>query len=238
LALTAPVTAQVAPTAKPPAAKPAPPAPAPPTEAPLPQVEITTSAGKIVVRLEAKRAPKTVANFLKYVDTKKYDGGEFYRTTKNWGPGASLVQGGVNPKALRLPAVAHEPTNTSGLTHCVGALSMARGAPGSATSDFFVMLSPIKDFDAKPAPADPGFAVFGEVVSGLDVAQAIFAAPVDPAKGDGVMKGQMITPPVKIISMRRTLAKVDAVAPPPKSCFAPEAVPVAPPAPATATKTP
>ncbi|MEY4269775.1 MAG: hypothetical protein RLZZ58_991 [Pseudomonadota bacterium] len=212
LAFAVPVAAQVVPPA-------APPPPAPVITAPLPHVEITTSAGKIVIRLESKRAPKSVANFLRYVDAKRYDGGEFYRSTQSWGPGAGLVQGGSSPKALRFPPVAHEPTSGSGLTHCVGALSMARGAPGSATSDFFVMLSPIADFDAKAAPGDPGFAVFGEVVAGMDVVQAIYASPVDPAKGDGAMKGQMITPPVKILTMRRTLPSVD-LTNPPKSCFA------------------
>jgi peptidyl-prolyl cis-trans isomerase A (cyclophilin A) len=197
------------------------PPPAPVVAAPLPHVEITTSAGKIVVRLEAKRAPLTAANFLRYVDAKRFDGGEFYRTTQSWGPGASLIQGGSNPKLPRFAAVKHEPTSTTGLTHCVGALSMARGTPDSGTSDFFILLSPIKDFDSKAATGgDPGFAVFGEVVSGLEIAQTIFSAPVDAAKGNGVMKGQIIAAPVKILSVRRTQPKLE-IGSAEKSCFAP-----------------
>lgn len=224
-----PVAASAKPApAKPPAVRPAPkPVPkpvaapaAPAIAAPHAYVEITTSLGKILVRLEAKRAPVTVTNFLRYVDAKKYDGGEFYRTTQSWGPGAGLVQGGPNPKLPRYPVIAHEPTSVSGLTHCGGALSMARAAPGSATSDFFIMLSPIADFDAKPAPGDPGFAVFGEIVGGADVVQGIYAAPVDPAKGDGVMKGQILAAPVKMLSVRRAAPPVGADGPP-KSCFAP-----------------
>ena len=101
--------------------------------------------------------------------------------------------------------MAHEPTTATGLTHCPGAVSIARNAPGSARSDFFLLLSAIPGFDADPAAAgdNAGFAVFAEVVSGWSVAQAIAAAPVSDTLGEGVMKGQMLTAPVKVLRALR-----------------------------------
>jgi peptidyl-prolyl cis-trans isomerase A (cyclophilin A) len=194
-----------APTAQP-AAKPA---PSPARIPAVPHVAIETSLGTIVLRIEVERAPITAANFLKYVDAKRYDGQNFYRTTRNWGAASTLVQAGVRTDArLIFPAVAHEPTSVTGLTHCPGAVSVARGAPGSATSDFFLLLSAIPGFDADPKAAgdNAGFAVFAEVVSGWSVAQAIAAAPVSETLGEGVMKGQMLAAPVKILRARRVPA--------------------------------
>jgi len=192
------------------AGQPAVPAPVPMlAPLPLPHVALETSLGTIVLRIEAARAPITAANFLKYVDSKRYDGQNFYRTTRNWGAGSTLVQAGVRSDArLLYPAVAHESTRATGLTHCPGAVSMARAAPGSARSDFFLLLSAIPGFDADPGAAgdNAGYAVFAEVVSGWSVAQAIAAAPVSETSGDGVMKGQMLVAPVKIVRARRVPA--------------------------------
>jgi peptidyl-prolyl cis-trans isomerase A (cyclophilin A) len=180
------------------------PAPAPPraiAPKPLPHVALETSLGTIILRIESTRAPITAANFLKYVDAKRYDGQSFYRTTRNWGEGSTVVQAGVRTDArLLYPAVAHEPTNATGLTHCPGAVSIARNAPGSARSDFFLLLSAIPGFDADPSAAgdNAGFAVFAEVVSGWEIAQKIAAAPVSDTLGEGIMKGQMLAAPVKI----------------------------------------
>lgn len=193
-------------------AQPVAPPPAPVVVPPLPEVTLTTTLGPIVVRIETRHAPVTAANFLRYVDAKRMDGFVFYRTSKSWGPGSPLIQAGNrgDPRT-NFPPIAHEPTNITGLTHCKGALSMARLAPGDATSDFFLLLAPIAGFDADPAASgdNAGFAVFGEVVSGLDVARQIYDAPVSPTEGEGVMKGQMLAPPVTILTARRTLPKVD-----------------------------
>lgn len=187
-----------------------PPTPPPPVvQKPLPHVALETSLGTIILRIEATRAPITAANFLKYIDARRYDGQTFYRTTRNWGEASTVVQGGVRSDArLLYPAVAHEPTTATGLTHCPGAVSIARNAPGSARSDFFVLLSAIPGFDADPAVAgdNVGFAVFAEVVSGWDVAQKIAAAPVSDTLGEGIMKGQMLAAPVKIIRAARVAA--------------------------------
>lgn len=195
-----PAHAQVAP---PPASPP------PVAAAPLPHVALETSAGTIVLRIEAQRAPKTAANFLKYVDNKRYDGQSIYRTTRNWGADSTLIQGGVRTDArLLYPPVVHEPTTATGLVHCPGAVSLARLAPGTAQSDFFLVLGPIYGFDADPAAAgdNAGFAVFAEIVDGWAVAQAIAAAPVSETAGEGAMKGQILAAPVKILRAKRVAA--------------------------------
>ncbi len=168
------------------------------------RVALDTDAGRIVVAVHAEKAPVTAANFLKYVDQKRFDGTLFYR-----GVGAAdygFVQGGAqnDPKRI-LPPIKHEPTSQTGLTHDDGALSMARYAPGSATGDFFIVLGKMPAMDAHPdAPGDnQGFAVFAHVVEGMDVVKTILAAPKSATAGEGVMKGQMLAAPVKIRTARR-----------------------------------
>ena len=184
----------------------------PAAEAPAKQwktvpVVIDTELGKITVALETERAPVTAANFLKYVDGKRYDGTTFYRAMNFPGrPELGLVQGGIKSDPGRaLPAIAHEPTTTTGLSHDHAAISMARAAPGSANGDFFIILGGLPGLDADPkAEGDTqGFAVFGHVTDGMDVVQQILAAPVSATEGVGVMKGQMIARPVTIRSVRR-----------------------------------
>lgn len=168
------------------------------------RVLMQTDKGPIVIAVHQGKAPVTAANFLKYVDEKRFDGTAFYRGVG--APDYGFVQGGAqnDPKRI-LPPIAHEPTSRTGLVHDDGALSMARYAPGSATGDFFVVLGRMPSMDAHPdAPGDnQGFAVFAHVVEGLDVVKAILAAPKSPTKGEGVMKGQMLEAPVTIVSARR-----------------------------------
>lgn len=181
-----------------------------------PYVALATDLGTIVVRVENKRAPITAANFLRYVDAKRMDGFKFYRSTKSWGAASQLIQAGNRGDPRRnFPPIAHEPTKASGLTNCKGALSMARLNPGDATTDFFLLLSDIKGFDSDAPGGDGvGFAVFGEIVAGTDIAEAIFNAPVSPTAGQGVMVGQMLEPQVTIKTARRVPAPADA----PKGC--------------------
>jgi peptidyl-prolyl cis-trans isomerase A (cyclophilin A) len=142
----------------------------------------------------------SIANFLAYVDGKKFNGESFYRAMP-YGDGG-LIQGGITTDARKLgKPVAHEPTSKTGLSNVAGALVMAREAPGTAKADFFILTTDIKAFDA--SPTDPGFAVFGRVVEGMDVVKAIFAAPRSATKGTGVMKGQMLEPAVKIVRATR-----------------------------------
>lgn len=167
-------------------------------------VRITTSDGPIVVELDRKAAPLTTANFLRYVDQKRFDGTTFYRATKV-APGIGLVQGGVrgDPKRVLAP-VAHEPTTATGLAHGEGTISMARTTPGSARGDFFITTGPLSSLDSRPQDAgdNAGFAAFGHVTDGMDVVRHILDAPVDDS-GTGVMRGQMLVKPVKILTARR-----------------------------------
>jgi peptidyl-prolyl cis-trans isomerase A (cyclophilin A) len=180
-------------------------------EAPTPavvKVRLDTSEGPILLALEKERAPLTTANFLKYVDQKKLDGTGFYRALTFPGrPDLGLIQGGAksDPKRM-LPPIPHEPTSKTGLTHNDGAISMARGAPGTAQADFFIIIGGLPGLDANPAQAgdNQGYAVFGHVEDGMDVVKKILAAPVSATAGEGAMKGQMIEKPVLIKAARRT----------------------------------
>ena len=199
----APASAQMAPAPTPapaPAVAPAP-APKPATV----KVSLQTSEGPILLELEKERAPLTTANFLRYVDQKRLDGTAFYRATKV-ADGYGLIQGGVrnDPKKV-LPPISHEPTSRTGLSHINGSISMARAEPGSATADFFITVGAMPSMDADPAqPGDNlGFAAFGCVVEGMDIVRRILDAPTSPTEGEGVMKGQMLAPPIRIITARR-----------------------------------
>jgi len=179
--------------------------PAPPPAALPVRVILETSAGTILVETDP-RAPITAANFLRYVDEGRFDGTDFYRGME-LGAGTGVVQGGTSNAPDRiLPPIAHEPTSQTGLRHIDGALSMARFDPGTADGDFFIIVGNLPGFDAgRAAPDDPGFAVFGHVVEGMDVVRAILAAPKSPTEGEGFMRGQMLDPRVRIVSARRAL---------------------------------
>ncbi len=177
-------------------------------------VVLETELGPVTIALETERAPVTAGNFLRYVDQKRLDGTTFYRAMALEGERqpSGLVQGGTRGDPRRvLPKIAHEPTSTTGLTHAHGALSMAMGAPGDADGDFFIMVEDQNGFDADPTASDPawvaGYAVFGYVTEGMDIVAKILAAPRDPEAGDGVMKGQMLEPKIKILSARRVEPK-------------------------------
>ena len=158
------------------------------------RVALDTDKGRIVVALDRGRAPVTTANFLGYVDKKWLDGQPFYRAMP-YGDGG-LIQDGVRDGHKQLPAIAIETTAATGLRNTAGAIVMANEGPGTTRSDFFILTTDIPAFDA--TAAEPGFAAFGRVVEGMDVVKAILAAPRSPTEGDGVMKGQMLEPVVKI----------------------------------------
>lgn len=173
--------------------------------APAPaKVEIVTTAGRIVLALDRAHAPVTTANFLRYVDAHRLEGTTFYRAMK-LGDGSGLVQGGVRILSQLFPPIAHEPTTQTGLTHGEGTISMARNAPGSARADFFITIGNMAGLDANPkAEGDnAGFAAFGQVIEGMDVVHAIQQMPVSDTAGEGVMRGQMLAAPVKILSAKR-----------------------------------
>jgi imidazolonepropionase-like amidohydrolase/cyclophilin family peptidyl-prolyl cis-trans isomerase len=167
------------------------------------RVIITTELGEIEVELDAKRAPITVANFLKYVDGGFYNGGVFHRTVRsenqpNEKNPIEAVQGGINPERQgdRFPAIALERTKDTGIWHVEGAISMSRNGPDTAQSDFFICLDdlPALDFGGMRNPDGQGFAAFGRVVRGLDIVRRIQRAPAD---------AQRLTPPIRIVKIAR-----------------------------------
>ena len=171
-------------------------------------VVIKTDVGDITVALDKVHAPLTTANFLRYVDAKRFDGITFYRAMK-LGPDLGLIQGGLRNDPKRLfPPVPHEPTSRTGLAHVDGTISMPRNAPGSATGDFFITVGAIPSLDADPSRTGDnlGFAAFGHVVAGMDVVRRILDGPTSPTAGAGAMKGQMLAPTVRIVSVRRVPA--------------------------------
>ncbi len=168
-----------------------------------PRVAITTELGEIVVEIRRDRAPLTAGNFLRYVDDKRFEGASFYRTvTPTNQPNnefkIAVIQGGLwEAKSERgLPPIWHETTETTGLRHEDGTLSMARAEPGTAGSEFFICIGdqPELDFGGRRNPDRQGFAAFGRVVKGMDVVRAIHARPE---------KDQMLVTPVRVLSVER-----------------------------------
>jgi len=185
---------QAAPTAAPagqaPAAAPAPVAVNPPMTGP--KLLISTSMGDITVQLDAQRAPKSVANVLSYAREKHYDGTVVYRVAKGFviqmGSFEANDKGrGVHPGGVPLES-------GDGLHNIRGAVALAHGdAPDSATADFFIDLADNTPLDKSDSSI--GYAVFGQVIDGMDVVDRISQVAV----GDnGPMKGQAPVEPILI----------------------------------------
>lgn len=163
-------------------------------QADLVHIALETEKGRILLALDRGRAPLSTANFLRYVEAKRFDGITFYRAMP-YGAGNGLIQAGIlKDVKLLFPAVAHEPASKTGLKHEAGTVLLANAGPGTAKSDFFITLGPI--------PFGDDFAPFGKVVEGMDVVKAIFASPTDPERGVGPMKGQMLSPAISIRTAR------------------------------------
>ena len=138
------------------------------------RVKFQTSQGDFVVELQADKAPKTVENFLRYVADKHYEGTVFHRVIDGF-----MVQGGgFTPAMVQKPTRAPIPLEANnGLKNDVGTIAMARsGNPNSATSQFFINVANNASLNA-PQPDGHGYAVFGKVVSGMDVIDKIRQSP-------------------------------------------------------------
>jgi peptidyl-prolyl cis-trans isomerase A (cyclophilin A) len=170
-------------------------------------VRVETALGNIDIAVDARRAPITAGNFLKYVDGGFYDGGRFHRATRSDNytpappdrPAMEIIQGGINPEKRRdgFPPIALERTSVTGIKHVVGTVSMARAPEAdSARSDFFICLDdqPSLDFGGKRFADAQGGAAFGRVVKGMDVVRKIQQQPVEK---------QALTPPVTIVRVSR-----------------------------------
>jgi len=168
------------------------------------RVVMTTTKGAITLALDPRAAPVTTANFLRYVDARRLDGIDFFRSMRlDWGPG--LIQAGQHAVTKLYPPIRHEPTTQTGLHHTEGAISMGRLKPGDARADFSIIVGDMTGLDAHPEQSGDnlGYAVFGHVVAGMDVVRAIWSGPRDPNAGAGAMKGEMLKPPVRILTVRR-----------------------------------
>jgi peptidyl-prolyl cis-trans isomerase A (cyclophilin A) len=169
----------------------------------LPVVVIETTMGTITAEIDSVRAPVSGANFLKYVDAGAYNGGRFHRAVRmDNQPRDSVkievIQGGARQDSTRarFPAIELERTSLTGLKHLDGTLSMARGGPNSATSDFFICIGaqPALDFAGHRNLDGQGFAAFGRVLTGMEIVKAIQQSPVN---------AQALTPPVTITRVIR-----------------------------------
>jgi peptidyl-prolyl cis-trans isomerase A (cyclophilin A) len=178
-------------------------------------VRIETSLGTIDVALDAKHAPVTAANFLKYVDARLYEGGQFHRATRpdNYTPAPpnrppmEIVQARINPgrRGDGFDPIPLERTSVTGLTHVAGVVSMARGAAAdTARSDFVICLDdqPSLDFGGMRFDDGQGAAAFGRVVKGMDVVRRIQQQPTDKDAATP-MGRQALAPPITITRIAR-----------------------------------
>jgi peptidyl-prolyl cis-trans isomerase A (cyclophilin A) len=166
---------------------------------------VETALGAFVIAVDPAVAPRTVANYLAYVDGRFLDGGSVYRvvTLANQAPDTrhkiEVVQWGMklgDDKAPPFAPIPHESTRETGLRHLDGTVSMARSSPGSAASEFFICIGdqPELDFGGQRNPDGHGFAAFGRVMQGRDVVQALH--------GRGTAK-QFLDEPIPIRNVRR-----------------------------------
>lgn len=169
----------------------------------LPHVVFRTTFGEIEMEIDTIRAPVTATNFLRYVDGGFFRDGSFYRVVRgdnqpNDSVRIEVIQGDRrrDTRGQGFPAIDLERTSVTGITHVDGTVSMARAGVTTATSSFFICFGaqPSLDFGGKRNPDGQGFAAFGHVVRGLDVARRILAEPAD---------GQTLRAPVAILDAHR-----------------------------------
>jgi cyclophilin family peptidyl-prolyl cis-trans isomerase len=163
------------------------------------RVLLKTSKGAIEIELDPDKAPATVANFLKYVDARYYDGLTFHRVIDGFMIQAGGYDENMTARATNAP-VANESKN--GLSNVVGSVAMARlTPPDSATAQFFINVADNKDLDYRAGR--PGYTVFGHVTSGMDVVKAIAAVET----GSVNHMDDVPLQPVLVISARRVDGK-------------------------------
>jgi peptidyl-prolyl cis-trans isomerase B (cyclophilin B) len=145
-----------------------------------PQVDLDTTAGKIRIELYPDAAPKTVENFLAYVQAKQYDGTQFHRVI----PGFMIQGGGFTSDFKEKPTKAPvrneaEQSSKAGLLNVPGSVAMARTSdPHSAAAQFFINVGDNKFLNFREAtPQGYGYTVFGKVISGMDVVNKIAGSP-------------------------------------------------------------
>jgi peptidyl-prolyl cis-trans isomerase A (cyclophilin A) len=173
-------------------------------------VTMTTSQGDIEIDLYLDKAPVTAGNFLRLVDGEHLDGGSFYRVVTyendNGDPKIEVIQGGLGgERKSPFEPIDHETTEQTGILHKDGVISMARGDVGTASTEFFICIGdqPGLDYGNSRNPDMQGFATFGQVVNGMDVVRRINQSAADAPSDSDYTKGQILTKPAEIVSIRR-----------------------------------
>jgi peptidyl-prolyl cis-trans isomerase A (cyclophilin A) len=187
------------------------------------RVELETELGAVLVEVFPDVAPLSACDFLAYVDAGLYSNATdaaFYRVVRldndHGDPKIEVAQGGLQNEAKERAPIAHESTQTTGLKHVDGALSLARGAVGTGSAAaFFVVIGdqPGLDFGGTRNKDRQGFAVFGRVIRGMEIVRRIHQMKADGVVDDPYMKDQLLAKPVAIRSAKR----LDAL---PKVCAA------------------
>lgn len=170
-----------------------------------PNVILETSLGAIEIEVYPEKAPLSAGDFLNYVDRKYYHGQGFYRVVRADNDprqmGMSLIQGGrLNIESVGAP-IAHETTKMTGLRNKAGSVAIAREEPGTGSAAFFFINIDDNDFLNEGGERNPdgqGYAVFGQVVSGMDVIKKIQARDVARESDDERTQGQFLKEPVII----------------------------------------
>jgi len=151
-----------------------------------PSIFMETKLGIIQIELYPEKAPITSANFLRYIDEKRYQNAYFYRVVHMQNQPENnikieVIQGGLGSEnnSEELPPIIHETTLKTGIKHKNGIVSMARLEPGTASSEIFICINdqPELDYGGLRNPDGQGFAAFGKVVSGMDVIRKIQQLP-------------------------------------------------------------
>ena len=173
-------------------------------------VVLETELGDITIAVYEEQAPISSASFLAHVDGGYFEGAAFYRTVTiendNGSPIIEVIQGGVIGEETDLPQVAHESTRDTGILHEDGVVSLGRTDPGTASgAAFFICIGdqPGLDFGETRNPDGLGFAAFGRVVDGMDVAHAIHNREANGPSDSPYTEGQMLTENVTIASAYR-----------------------------------
>jgi peptidyl-prolyl cis-trans isomerase A (cyclophilin A) len=171
---------------------------------------ITTSIGIIEIELYSKQAPLSVTNFIRYIEAGAFNNGHFYRVLRldndNGSSKIEVIQGGVNDEFEDYPAIQLETTKQTGIKHLEDVLSMARGAPDTATSEFFICIGaqPSLDFGGLRNPDGQGFAAFGRVTKGMHIVKTIHQIREALEVDDSYVKGQMLAETVVISHIQLT----------------------------------
>lgn len=170
-----------------------------------PHVIIETAYGDVELLLFRDKAPITTKAFLQYIDSGWYTKANFYRVLHMYNqpsnaPKSLLIQGGIwktnYALASRTKGIAHESTKETGIKHQTGVISIARGEPGTAGTEFFICLDdePGLDFGGENVPDRQGYSAFGKVINGMHIIRKIH---------EQKERNQYFDPPITIFSIKR-----------------------------------